>query len=80
MKHPLTAALALALAFGAGFSLASVEAVAQNAPADAVCIPVLQEVAGTNADSLSRWMNEQIADGRRQFESVPGVVTLVCAW
>lgn len=80
MKHPLVAALVVALSFGIGFAIASTDAVAQGAPPDAVCTTVLQDVAGTNADAVARWMNEQIAAGRRNFEGVPGVVTLMCAW
>lgn len=80
MKHPLTAAFALSLAFGAGFAVASVEAVAQDAPPSAVCTQVYQQVDGAHGDVLARWMNDQIAEGRRRFESVPGVVTLMCAW
>lgn len=80
MKHPLTAAIAIALAFGAGFAVASVEAVAQEAPAGAVCTQVYQQVDGMHGDVLARWMNEQMDQGRRRFESVPGVVTLMCAW
>lgn len=80
MKHPVTAALAVALAFGAGFAVASVEAVAQDAPPGAVCTQVYQQVDGAHSDVIARWMNDQMAEGRRRFESVPGVVTLMCAW
>src|SRR5690606_14196710 len=63
MKHPLTAAFALSLAFGAGFAVASVEAVAQDAPPSAVCTQVYQQVDGAHGDVLARWMNDQIAEG-----------------
>lgn len=76
----LSMGIVAGLAFVAGLWMASGPANAQQMPASAVCTAVLQQTSIAPDAAVASWMNEQIAEGRTRFESVPGLTTVLCAW